>query len=395
MPKYKYKAITEDGSAIKGETFSATREELAEELKSRGLFVTKISRDLIPGSTRRPGLDALLFFIKEFTVLLRSGLSVQDSLQITARDRGAYLGGILSQIRYDILRGKRLTHAFSTLADTFDPLLLAVVATGEKTGNLVESLKNYESLLQRKIELRRKVRHALLYPAFVLFIVAAILVVIFQFSLPRFVELYADLEADLPASTGFLLEISENFPYIAMVLVVLVMSLWQGWHHIRNKSWLIARVDRYVLKLPFLGTVQRSYTISLFGRTLSSLLATGTPLVEAIQHTAQSLPNRYYTQRLAGITQMITRGASLTNAISGTKLLPMAAEKIIEAGERAGALEEQLHVLAEYYEKDIDYQLGLALSLVEPLLILVTGIIVGGVVLVMYLPIFSLAGAIA
>ena len=92
---------------------------------------------------------------------------------------------------------------------------------------------------------------------------------------------------------------------------------------------------------------------------------------------------------------MITRGASLTNAISGTKLLPMAAEKIIEAGERAGALEEQLHVLAEYYEKDIDYQLGLALSLVEPLLILVTGIIVGGVVLVMYLPIFSLAGAIA
>ena len=395
MPKYKYKAITEDGSVIKGETFSGTREELAEELSSRGLFVTKISRRLLPGSTRRPGLDALLFFIKEFTVLLRSGLSVQDSLQITARDRGAYLGGILSQIRYDILRGKRLTQAFSSLSETFDPLLLAVVATGEKTGNLVETLTNYESLLQSKIELRRKVRHALLYPAFVLFIVVAILVVIFQFSLPRFVELYADLEAELPASTKFLLEISENFPYVATVIFILSISLWQGWHHIRKKSWLIARLDKYTLKLPFFGQVQRSYIISLLGRTLSSLLATGTPLVEAIQHTAQSLPNRYYSQRLGRITQMVTRGASFTNAITGTQLLPTAAEKIIEAGERAGALEEQLRVLAEFYEKDIEYQLGLALALVEPLLILVTGVLVGGVVLVMYLPIFSLAGAIS
>lgn len=395
MPKYKYKAITEDGSAITGEVFSATREGLVEDLTSRGLFVTKITRNPIPGITKKPGLDTLLFFIKEFTVLLRSGLSVQDSLQITARERGAYLGGILSQIRYDVLRGKHLSQAFFRLADTFDPLLLSVVATGERTGRLVDSLKSYENLLTRKIELRRKIKHAMLYPAFVLFIVAAILFVIFQFSLPRFVELYADLNAELPASTNVLLSISVNFPFIVTALVILIASAWFGWLHIRNKGWLIARIDRYSLKLPVIGNIQRSYIVSLFGRTLSSLLATGTPLVEAIRHTAQSLPNRYYRQRLAGTTQMIVKGASLTTAISSTNLLPAAAEKIIEAGEKAGSLEEQLIELAEFYENDIDYQLGLAISLVEPLLILITGVIVGGVVLVMYLPIFNLAGAIS
>ncbi len=123
-------------------------------------------------------------------------------------------------IRYDILRGEHLSQAFSRLADTFDPLLLSVVATGERTGRLVDSLKSYESLLTRKIELRRKIRHAMLYPAFVLFIVAAILIVIFQFSLPRFVELYADLDAELPASTSILLSVSVNFPYIAAALVI-------------------------------------------------------------------------------------------------------------------------------------------------------------------------------
>lgn len=395
MPKYKYKAITEDGRAITGEAFSATKEELEEELIARGLFIAKISISLLPGKIRRPGLDTLLFFIKEFIVLLRSGLSVQDSLHTSSRDRGSYFGGILAQIRYDILRGKSLTEAFSHIADIFDPLLLAVVATGERTGKLVETLKNYESLLERKIELQRKVRHALIYPAFVLFIVAAILVVVFQFSLPRFVELYADLNAELPAPTRFLLGVSENFPYIAAVFIGVVMLIWAGWLRIRNKKWFIEKIDNYSLKIPFVGKIFRSYIIALFARTLSTLLESGTPLVDAIQHTANTLPNKYFARRLAGVTQVITKGGTLTNAIGTAKLLPAAAEKIIEAGENSGALEEQLIELSEFYEKDIEYQLGLAVSLIEPLLILTTGIIVGGVVLIMYLPIFSLAGAIS
>lgn len=394
MPKYKYRAINEDGSAISGETFSRNKQELADELNARGLFVTKISRALLPGP-QKPRQEALLFFIKEFTVLLRSGLSVQEALQVTARERGAYLGGILSQIRYDILRGKRLSLAFSRLADKFDPLLLSVIATGERTGQLVEALKNYESLLGRKIELRRKVRQAMLYPMFVMFVVVVILVVIFQFALPRFVELYADLNADLPASTSVLLGMSVHFPYIAAVSMIFIISIWQGWQHFRKKTWFSTRIDRYSLQMPVVGKIQQSYIVSLFGRTMSSLLATGIPLIEAIQHTSQSLPNSYYTQRLLGITNVIARGASLTAAISGTNLLPSSAEKILEAGEKGGALEEQLLELAEFYENDIEYQLGLAISLVEPLLILITGVIVGGVVVVMYLPIFNLAGAIS
>jgi type IV pilus assembly protein PilC len=395
MPQYRYKAITEDGCVITGKSFSNTREELAGDLTARGLFVTKISRNLFPSLTRTPRLEALLFFLKEFTVLLRSGLSVPDSLQITSKERGAQLGGILAQIHFDILSGKRLTQAFSKLAETFDPLLLSVVGTGEKSGELVDSLQNYQSLLVRRIELRRKLRHAMMYPLFILLIVVVILIVIFQFSLPRFVELYADLDAELPAATGLLLYVSENFSYIAAALSLLFITAWQGWQQMRSRSWLVYGVDRYSLKLPVIGIIRRAYIISLFARTLSSLLASGAPLVEAIQHTARALPSRYFTERLAGVSQLIAKGASLTAAITGTELLPTAAEKIIEAGERSGSLEEQLLELAEFYESDIDYQLGLALSLVEPLLILITGIIVGGIVVVMYLPIFSLAGAIS
>lgn len=395
MPKYIYKAIAEDGTVIKGEVFSETMEELVQVLSSQGLVVTKLSRSLFSGFIIKPRLEALLLFLKEYTVLLRSGLSVQDALQITARARGTYLGGILSQIRYDVLRGKRLSLAFSKLADTFDPLLLSVVATGERTGKLVETLKNYEALLARKIELQRKVRHALIYPVFVLFVVLVIFIVIFQFSLPRFIQIYTDLDAALPASTNLLLFISGNFSYFASGFIVLAILSWQTWRYIRNKNWLTERLHRYSLSIPVVGEIQRSYNVSLFARTLSSLLATGTPLVEAIQHTAKSLPNRYQSHCLAGITRVIARGESLTMALSRAKILPPAAEKIIEAGERAGSLEGQLTELAEFYENDIEYRLDLAVSLIEPLLILVTGIIVGGVVLVMYLPIFNLAGAIA
>lgn len=394
MPIYKYKAITEDGSVITGEMFSATRQGLSEDLVSRGLFVTKISRNLFPGLSRKPGLEALHFFLKEFTALLRSGLSVQDAIQVTTHERDAYLAGLLSQIRYDILRGKQLPHAFAKLAETFDPLLRSVVETGAQTGQLVESLKSYENLLARKIELRRKIRQAMYYPAFVIFVVAAILIVIFEFSLPRFVEMYTDLDAKLPASTDILLSISNNFKYISTSLVILLSAIWFGWQHLRKKKWLRENIAYYSLKAPFVGKVQQSYLISLFGRTLSSLLATGTPLVEAVAHTAQALPNEHYTNHLKKVGQMIAKGASLTTAVRGLRIFPTAAEKLIEAGEKAGTLEERLNELAEFYESDVDYRLGLAVSLVEPLLILITGIIVGVVVLIMYLPIFSLAGAV-
>ncbi len=395
MPRYKYKAIAEDGTVIKGDALSDTREELAKDLASQGLFVIKISRFPFFTFSRKSRLDGLLLFLKEFTALIRSGLSLQDALQVTARGRGTHLGGMVSQIRISVLHGKPLSTAFSKLAEAYDPLLLSVVTTGERTGKLAHTLKSYEALLTRKIEIQRKVRHAMLYPLFVILVMSVIFVVIFQFSLPRFVGIYADLNAELPASTSFLLYISNNFLYITIAIGMLVLIVWQAWRYVRNKSWLVEKISHYSFRIAVIGEIQRSYLISLFARTLSSLLSTGIPLVEAVQHTSKSLPNRYVSERLASVNQIIAKGESLTTAIRGTGLFPAAAQKIIEAGEKSGSLEEQLTELAQFYENDIEYRIGLAVSLVEPLLILVTGIIVGGVVLVMYLPIFNLAGAIS
>lgn len=395
MPKYKYKAISESGEVHAGVTFAQTREDLAEELIARGLFVTRISRLWFSGSYRRPRIEELLFFIKEFTVLLRSGLPLPEAIQITARGRKTRFGEVLEQVRQDVLQGKRISDAFARFSDVFEPLFLKMLDAGERSGELASSLQHYESLLVRKLALWRKVRQALLYPAFILLIVVAILVIIFQFSLPRFIELYSGMDAELPEATRFLIAVSDNFSVIAAAFMLGGVLLWQGGRYVRKNNRLVTLLDKAMLKLPFAGEVQRSYLIAMFGRTLSSLLANGTPVVEALSHTAASLPNRHYSSKLKAISDDVAKGVSLTAAIRKEELFPSAAEKIIEAGERSGSLDAQLIEIAGFYENDIDYRLNMAVALVEPLMILLTGIIVGGVVVVMYLPIFSLASTIS
>jgi type IV pilus assembly protein PilC len=395
MPKFRYKAISNSGELHSGETFSQTREALAEELVARGLFVTRISRLWFSGGYRRPRIEELLFFVKEFTVLIRSGLPVPEAIRITSQGRKTQFGEVLEQVKTAVLQGKKISDAFAQFADTFDPLFLKMLEAGERSGELAGSLQNYETLLTRKLTLWRKVRQALLYPAFILLIVVAILVIIFQFSLPRFIELYAGMDAELPEATRFLITLSENFSVIGVSVVLSAALAWQTLRSMRKNRHVVSWMDKALLKIPFGGEVQRSYNIALFGRTLSSLLLNGTPVVEALKYTADSIPNQHYAGRLLAISAEVEKGTSFTDAVKKEKLFPSAAEKIIEAGERSGSLDMQLLEIAGFYENDIDYRLNMAVALVEPVLILLTGIIVGGIVVVMYLPIFSLASTMS
>jgi len=395
MPKYKYRAISESGKISAGEAFANRKDELVDELTARGLFVTKISRLWLTTHYRKANTEELLLFVKELKVLVRSGLSIPDSLEVTINGRNTPLGSVLDQIRIDLLRGTRLSDAFNKYTNVFDILFTNAIESGERSGELVNALENYEALLEKKLMLQRKVRQALLYPFFIIFIIIAIVFVIFEYSLPRFIEIYASLDAELPSATKILIDISRNIGPISLVAVVAGLLLWRLTASLRHGKKTSLYLDKLIVRLPVVGAIQQSYLVALFSRTLSSILSNGTPVVEALKHAAGILPNKYYSEVLLSLSTRVSKGVPLAKALVKVGLFPTAAEKIIEAGEKTGSLETLLLEIAAYYENDIEYRMNMAVAMIEPTLILVTGIIVGGIVVMMYLPIFNLASAIS
>lgn len=395
MPKFKYKALSETGKVTVGEAFSETKQDLADELAAKGLLATKINRVWFGSTHRKIKIEELLLFVKELKVLVRSGLAIPEALEVSISGRKTPLGAVLEQIRIDLLRGTRMSEAFNKYSDLFDLLFINTIESGERSGEIVKALASYESFLERKLILRRKVRQALLYPFFILLIIVAIVFVIFEYSLPRFVEIYASLDAELPSATKLLIGISHNILPITMVSIAIGIMIWRLIILLRGSEKTSLYIDGLVIKLPVIGRIQQSYLVSLFSRSLSSILSNGTPAVVAIKHAAATLPNRHYSVLLASISEQVAKGMSLTKALSEVKLFPGPAEKIIGAGEKTGSLETLLLEVADYYENDIEYRMNMAIAMIEPTLILITGIIVGGIVVMMYLPIFSLASAIS
>jgi type IV pilus assembly protein PilC len=223
---------------------------------------------------------------------------------------------------------------------------------------------------------------------------AVILAVLFAFVMPRFVAMYADFGAKLPWPTQMLLDLVAHMPLIAPAVAVLAVGAWFGW-----RSWTATEsgrmaVDRLKEGIPYIGSINRIAAVAQLARLLSTLLAGGTPLVEAMRTAQESVTNRAYGMRLARATQQVVEGGSLTQALKAENLMPDTALKMVEVGEASGKLDGMLAEVAQFYEETLDHRLARVMALIEPLLMLLMGILVGGTIITMYLPIFNMAEVI-
>lgn len=398
MPLFTYTALSENGSRITGEGSAATAELLRGELAERGLLVQEVrpkrSGMGLP-SRRRVRPEAFMLFNQEFIALLRAGLTIPETLRLSAeRPDSPQLSQVLKEVGEAVRDGALLSEACLRHQELFDGLYLAALKTGEKTGTLAQVLEKYQVNLRQRVELARKVGHALAYPVFLLITLVVILAVLFLFVLPRFVTLYADFGAQLPMPTRVLIAIVEFLPYLAPVAAALAVLGWMGWRRwLRNDTARI-RIDTLKERLPILGGVYRHTASAQLARTLATLLSGGTPLVEAMRVTAESLSSRARAARLAEATKQVVGGVSLALAMRATELMPPTAVKMIEVGEATGGLETMLTQVASFHEEALSHSLTRMMSLIEPILMLLIGVFVGGIIIVMYLPIFYIVDVI-
>jgi type IV pilus assembly protein PilC len=397
MPLYAYVALAENGAYLTGESVASSEEALRTELSGRGLLVQQVrpKRAGLRLGARRVRPEEFALFNQEFMSLVRAGLTVPDALSLASdRPDSPALGKILARVHEDVRNGVSLSDACARHPEAFDRLYLAAVRTGEKTGDVAGVLARYQEYLRHRVALRKKIAQALAYPIFLLVALAVILAVLFAFVMPRFVAMYADLGAALPFPTRVLLSIIDHF-YIAGP-VVLAAGAFFAWAWRRWLSTEAGRrqLDRLRERLPYFGPLTRIVVAAQLSRSLSTLLAGGTPLVEALQTAASSIDRQLYLDRLEAATRQVTEGGSLAQAVRATALMPAMAVRMIEVGEASGGLGAMLAEVAQFYEDLLDGRLARAMALIEPLLMLLMGILIGGIIIVMYLPVFNMANII-
>jgi type IV pilus assembly protein PilC len=395
MPLYSYTALTEAGVRVTGEGVATSAQELTQELAGKGLLIQQIRKrrtrfNLFHRERIRP--EDFLLFNQEFMALVRAGLTIPEALELAAnRPDNPGLGQVLQRVLEDVRGGVLLSEACARHHEVFDALYVSALKTGEKTGDLPNVLTRYQDYLRHRVALRKKVSQALAYPAFLLIALGVILAVLFAFVMPRFVAMYADFGAKLPWPTQFLINVVSYMPLIAPSLVVVGLGVWFGW-----RSWTATEsgrltVDRLKERIPYIGGINRLVAVAQLARSISTLLGGGTPLVEAMRTAQESVANRAFGTRLARATQQVVEGGSLTQALKTGQLMPETAIKMVEVGEASGKLDGMLAEVAQFYEEALDHRLARVMALIEPLLMLLMGILVGGTILAMYLPIFNMA----
>lgn len=398
MPQYQYTALSQNGALINGESAAASPENLRTELENQGLRAQQIQikRNWMK-LWRRSSVhhDEFLLLVQELISLMRAGLSLPEVLALAADRPGEpTLARVINRVLKDVRAGMLFSQACSAHPDVFDGLFLAALKTGEKTGELPAVLARYHEYLRRKHAMRKKISQALAYPIFLLFTLIVILGVMFVFVMPRFVSMYANFDAKLPLPTQWLLAAVEHFPLVAFSTVAFCVIALFAWRSFSMKPAGRLKIDQWKLGAPLIGGAMRIASIAQLARSLSTLLAGGTPLLEALRTAQQSFPNRAYALLVAEVANRVTQGESLAKAIRAVSLMPETAIKMIQVGEASGGLDRMLAEVAQFYEEMIENRLARIMALIEPALVLLMGLMIGGIIIVMYLPIFNLAEVI-
>ncbi|PLX89226.1 MAG: type II secretion system F family protein [Desulfuromonas sp.] len=401
MPSYLCKIGTADGRVVE-KSFEATgKEQLKENLEEQGFFVFQIRLQLFQflqkGGSRQGSLSGRRFlaFNRELIVLLRSGLPVLQVLDtLVGQMEASGLRNVLTEIREEIKGGSMLSDAFAQYPGYFPHLYVASIRAGEKTGDLAVTLTRYLEYQKRVEAIRAKVRSASFYPILLTSAAVCVLIFLLLYVVPSFTQIYTDANVELPLMTRILIAVSGGLGKIAPLLLLTAIGLFLFFKGVAGTSRGQVMYDRLRLKLPFLGQLLIDYALSSFCRTLGTTLTSGTPLVPAMTMSRGTLNNRILEAEMVKAIHRVEEGTALSDAIQRCGFFPAIALRMIGVGETTGALDEMLEEVAAYYEAEVERRLTLLTTMIEPVLMLGMGLIIGAIVFAMYVPIFQLAGTV-
>jgi type IV pilus assembly protein PilC len=398
MATFAYTGRARGGQTVTGEFSADSMDAAVAALRRDQILVTKINPMKDAAAPRAKTIKSkavkakdLAVFTRQFSVMIGAGLPLVQCLDILgnqAEDKN--FGEVILATRADVEGGASLADAMKKHPKTFDSLFTNMIAAGEAGGILDAILKRLATYIEKAVKLKGQVKSAMVYPIAVIVIATLVVGAILWKVIPTFAQLFAGLGADLPMPTRIVIAMSNGLvrymPFIVVGMVALVFG-FRAYYRTTGGRMVI---DRVVLKLPVLGNLMRKIAVARFCRTLSTLLASGVSILEALDITARTAGNAVVEEGILTTRKSIERGETIAGPLKQTEVFPPMVVQMIGVGEATGALDTMLGKIADFYEEEVDVAVAGLLTLLEPLMIALLGGIVGGIVIAMYLPIFSL-----
>ncbi len=388
---YEWEGKDRHGKVVRGELRASGDNQVQATLRRQGVFATRIkTRRMRSGKKIKPKDIAL--FTRQMATMMKAGVPLLQSFDIVGRgNTNPSVGKLLNEIRADVETGTSLNNAFRKHPMYFDSLYCNLVEAGESAG-ILEALLDRLALYMEKTEaIKSKIRSALMYPISVLIVAFVVVTVIMIFVIPAFKEVFSSFGADLPTPTLFVMGISEVFvQWWWLIFGVIGGSCYffmQAW---RRNEKMQRVMDRLLLRIPVFGILLEKSAVARWTRTLSTMFAAGVPLVEALDSVGGAAGNSVYAVATEKIQQEVSTGTSLTAAMGNANVFPSMVLQMCAIGEESGSIDHMLGKAADFYEAEVDEMVAGLSSLMEPIIIVFLGTLIGGIVVSMYLPIFKL-----
>jgi type IV pilus assembly protein PilC len=393
MPEFAIKLADERGKVQEQTHIAATADELRARFTQAGYYVFSVkSRGALGASskTKKVKLETFLVFNQQFLTLIRAGLPILGSLDLLARRQAVpHFRAQLEDVTARVKTGESISQAFEAQGG-FPLVYTTTLLAGERSGNLEEVLQRFLDFQRVSLTFSKKLKASLVYPVILIVMVTGMFTFLITFVIPRFAELYSQLGTKLPAITQFMLDLGQNAQHYGLyVLAILVAAVFLFIRWIKTDAGA-SMTDRIRIALPVFGGIWLKYQVGLFSRTLSTLLKGGLPLVPSLETAARSINSRQISNAVYKSVETVREGKGLSASLQATKVFPELAIEMIEVGESTGALPQMLNSVAEFFEEDVQTNLTTAMSLIEPMILVVMGVLVIIILIALYYPIFSL-----
>jgi type IV pilus assembly protein PilC len=383
------------GKAVKGEMRASGPHVVNVTLRRQGINVTKVRKQRLAGGKKVSEKDIALF-TRQMATMMKAGVPLLQAFDIVGKGHSnPRVTKLLMDIKSDVETGSSLAAAFRKQPLYFDALFCNLIQAGEQAGILETLLERLATYKEKILAIKSKIKAALFYPVAVIVVAFIITAVIMIFVIPAFKQVFTNFGADLPAPTLLVMGISDFFVQYWYLIFGVVIGGFYGFFELWKRSLAVQiAMDRFMLKLPVFGDIVRKSVIARWTRTLSTMFAAGVPLVEALDSVGGASGNYVYLHATKQIQQEVSTGTSLTAAMQNANVFPNMVVQMTSIGEESGSLDAMLSKVADFFEQEVDDSVEALSSLMEPMIMVVLGVLIGGMVVAMYLPIFKLGQAI-
>lgn len=393
---YSWEGKDKKGKPIKGEMKASGDAFVNATFRRQSTRVTKVKKQSSFASRGSVSDKDITLFTRQLSTMMKAGVPLLQSFDIVGKGHSNQaVAKLLADIKADVETGSSLSAAFRKYPLYFDALFCNLVGAGEQAGILDTLLDRLATYKEKILAIKSKIKLALFYPSSIIVVAFVITAVIMIFVIPAFKELFSSFGADLPAPTLVVMAISDIFvKWWWAIFGALGLGLWFFFYTWKRSLKMQSTMDRLILKIPVFGPLIRKATIARFARTMATMFAAGVPLVEALDSVAGASGNRVYFDATKRIQSEISTGTSLTMAMQNTNVFPNMVLQMTSIGEESGSLDSMLSKVADFYEAEVDDAVDALSSLMEPIIMVVLGVLIGGLVIAMYMPIFKMGAVV-